>query len=762
MRVRKNITIRGAVQGVGFRPFVYRLAGILNISGWVLNSPVGVIIEAEGESASIDEFAARLLTDNPPISIIRDIEIVDVPVKQDCEFTIRESLGGKAEAFILPEIATCADCMAEVNDANNRRYRYPFTNCTNCGPRYSIIESLPYDRERTSMKTFEMCPSCRAEYEDPADRRFHAQPNACPDCGPHLELWARDGTPAAFRYDALIEAVESIRRGKVVAVKGLGGFHLMADALADAAVGILRKRKSRKAKPFALMFPDMKQIRKYCEVSSAEEELLKSPQSPIVLMKKSQKGCTKPLSGLVAPQNPYLGVMLPYTPLHHLLLQELGAPVVATSGNLSNEPICIDEFEALDRLSELADIFLIHNRPILRHVDDSIARISEGEVMIMRRARGYAPLPVHSPMPLDEILAGGAHLKNTVAVSRGSNVFISQHIGDLETPQAAKAFGEVLGSLENLYDTKPLRVACDLHPDYISTARMEAYGIPITRVQHHLAHVCSCMLDNELEGSVLGVSWDGTGYGTDSTVWGGEFITVGNGSAVRSAHIRTFLLPGGEAAVKEPRRSALGILSDMFEDPFGEFPELPTMEAFTSAEQLNVMKMIKKEINSPRTSSAGRLFDAVASMLGICQKIEFEGQAAIALEYVAAQAPPDSGCYTIEIKHIDSIEILDWEPLVREILSDIHSGVHSPVIARRFHNTLIESIIGIAVRIAEKRVILTGGCFQNLLLLEGAYKGLEESGFQPFRHRLIPPNDGGIAAGQIYATACGIQMKTGE
>ena len=760
MRVRKRIKIRGAVQGVGFRPFVYRLATSLNISGWVLNSPMGVLLEVESDVAVIDEFIRRLEFDKPRISIIHEIEISDVPPTDSSSFTIKESIGGKAEAFILPEIATCPDCMSEVNDPNNRRYRYPFTNCTNCGPRYSIIETLPYDRVHTTMRMFEMCPACRGEYEDPGDRRFHAQPNACSECGPHLELW--DSSGCISRIDVLLEAAKAIQNGNIVAVKGLGGFHLMADALSDTAVKKLRERKQRQTKPLAMMFPNISSIRNYCEVSSDEENLLKSPASPIVLLKKRMGEKKKPLSEYIAPQNPYLGVMLPYTPLHHLLLKELGTPVIATSGNLSDEPICTDEFEALERLSGLADVFLIHNRPIRRHVDDSIARIVDGQVLILRRARGYAPLPIATPFELKEIVAGGAHLKNTVAVSLGENIFISQHIGDLETPQAVKAFDEVMGSLGKLYDAKPEVAVCDLHPDYISTARMVASGIPLVRVQHHLAHIYSCMLDNGIEGSVLGISWDGTGYGGDGTIWGGEFITTGKNGAVRRAHIRTFPLPGGGSAVKEPRRAALGILSELSDDPLSEFSGLPTIEAFESAERSTLMKMIEKGVNSPYTSSAGRLFDAVASMLDICQKIEFEGQAAIALEHAAVRARADSGSYHIEIENIGGIKALNWEPMIREILTDIRNEVSTSIISRRFHNSLIESIIEVARIIDEKRVVLTGGCFQNMLLLEGAYKELKENGFEPFRHRLIPPNDGGIAAGQIYAVACGATMKTGE
>jgi hydrogenase maturation protein HypF len=600
-RTRLKLTVRGAVQGVGFRPFVFRLATGLGLAGWVNNSPQGVFIEAEGPRAELEKFLLRLEIEKPPRSFIQSLEASWLDPAGYTAFEIRPSeTGGTKTALVLPDIATCPDCLREIFDPKNRRHRYPFTNCTNCGPRFSIIESLPYDRANTSMNAFTMCQQCQAEYDDPGDRRFHAQPNACPVCGPRLELWegsrvcenAESPRSHERGYDALLVAAHAIRRGQIVAVKGLGGFHLMADARNDKTVQLLRERKQREEKPFALMFPLLESIKAECEVSPLEERLLRSPESPIVLLRRLPSAIRHPPSSLsrhIAPGNPCLGAMLSYTPLHHLLLAELGFPVVATSGNLSDEPICTDEHEALERLRNIADVFLVHNRPIIRHVDDSIARVMLDRELVLRRARGYAPLPITiggassaSPhnrgvvelRPPKIILAVGAHLKNTVALSVGNQVFISQHIGDLETEQAYSAFRRVIADFEKLYDANPQIIAADLHPDYLSTKFAKETGraelplgpdaqqrIPtMIGVQHHIAHVLSCMAENEIAPPALGVSWDGTGYGLDGTVWGGEFFLVTDESVERIAHLRPFRLPGGDKAVKEPRRTALGLL----------------------------------------------------------------------------------------------------------------------------------------------------------------------------------------------------------
>ena len=815
-RARLKLTVRGAVQGVGFRPFVFRLATERGLTGWVNNSPQGVYIEAEGPRVELEKFLLRLEIEKPVRSSIQSLEASWLDVIGFNNFQIRSSeTGGNKTALILPDIATCPDCLREIFDPQNRRHRYPFTNCTNCGPRFSIIESLPYDRANTSMKAFAMCPQCRAEYEDPRDRRFHAQPNACPVCGPRLELWrsgvrqnaanfseAQNQPRSAERsYDALLAAARVIREGKIVAVKGLGGFHLMADARNDKAVQLLRERKHREEKPFALMFPSLVSIKAECEVSPLEERLLRSPEAPIVLLRRRQSQIANHKSQIAegaAPGNPYLGAMLPYTPLHHLLMAELGFPVVATSGNLSDEPICTDEREALERLGGIADVFLVHNRPILRHLDDSIVRVMLDRELVLRRARGYAPLPITiggasaaSPhnqgvvelRPPKIVLAVGAHLKNTVALSIGNQVFISQHIGDLETEQAHFAFRRVIADFENLYEAKPQFIAADLHPDYLSTqfalerrppARHESKnaggqhagsenGAPqIIQVQHHIAHVLSCMAENEIAPPALGVSWDGTGYGTDGTIWGGEFFLITDKSIERIAHLRPFRLPGGDQAVKEPRRAALGLLHEISGDKVLGRENLATIAAFSASELATLKTMLAKKLNSPVTTSMGRLFDAVASLINLRQQIRFEGQAAMELEF-ALDGASTGEAYPLPIENaVDQTKdssrithhashILNWSPMVREILTDVERNIPIGIISAKFHNALMEGIVAVAKRAGQERVVLSGGCFQNRQLTERAVRRLQAEGFRPYWHQRVPPNDGGIALGQVVA-----------
>ncbi len=521
---RVRIVIRGAVQGVGFRPFIYRLAEEMNLKGWVINNTQGVFIEAEAATEVLQQFLLRIDREKPTISFIQSFEhsFAD-PIPYD-KFEIRESTDGAKTALILPDIATCTECHKEIFDPSNRRYRYPFTNCTNCGPRFTIIEALPYDRPRTSMRIFEMCEECSAEYHNPRDRRFHAQPNACPKCGPHLELWGEDGAATSRGDDALQQAAAAIRSGAIVAVKGLGGFHLMVDASNESAVCRLRQRKRREEKPFALMFPSLPQIAEHAIVDAMEERLLRSPEAPIVLLRR---GTRDDLAASIAPGNPYLGVMLPYTPLHHLLMRELGMPVVATSGNVSDEPICIHEQEAILRLRGIADVFLVHNRPIVRHVDDSVVRVMAGRELVLRRARGFAPLPVLVEDAAPDVIAVGAHQKNAVAASVGNQIFISQHIGDLETVPAYGAFEQVLADFTNLYELQTKTIACDLHPEYFSTQYAHKQSdLEVVTVQHHYAHALSCMAENHVTPPALGISWDGSGYGPDETVWGGEFLRV--------------------------------------------------------------------------------------------------------------------------------------------------------------------------------------------------------------------------------------------
>ena len=747
--LRAKITIHGAVQGVGFRPFVYRLATQLRLDGWVLNSSQGVFIEVEGSLDLLQVFLARLEKDKPALAIIQSLEssFLDVAGYQGFEIRYSDHTGPKT-ALILPDIAICADCFREVFDPSNRRYRYPFTNCTNCGPRFSIIQQLPYDRPHTSMRRFKQCPECESEYHDPLNRRFHAQPNACPKCGPHLELWDRSGKVSASEDVALLKAAELIGQGKVVALKGIGGFQLICIAREEEVVVRLRRRKHREGKPFALMYPALDQVRRDCVVSSPEERLLGSPESPIVLLMRQGREPT--IAPSVAPGNRTLGVMLPYTPLHHLLMRELGVPVIATSGNLANEPICIDEIEALDRLKDIADFFLVHDRPIVRHVDDSIARVVCDREMVLRRARGYAPLPVRMKEPLPSVLAVGAHLKNTVALSVGRDVFISQHIGDLETTMALDAFHRTVADLPRLYDVQPELVACDLHPDYISTKYAASVHLTAERVQHHWAHVLACMAENELEPPVLGVSWDGTGYGTDGTIWGGEFLVPVQDSFQRVAHFRQFRLPGGEMAVKEPRRTALAVLYEIWEENGLEESGLVPVAEFTKAERDLILQMLAKGVNAPVTSSVGRLFDAVAALLGIRQRVTFEGQAAMELESLIESEVTE--VYPFKLSS-GVPQIIDWEQMIGEILVDLRRGISLGVISAKFHNTLAEIIVEVARQIVTPKIVLTGGCFQNRYLLEQAVQRLSQAGFKPYWHQRVPPNDGGIALGQIVAAA---------
>jgi hydrogenase maturation protein HypF len=763
--VRLRITVRGAVQGVGFRPFIYRLATGLGLNGWVNNSPQGVFIEVEGSSEKLEKFLLHIETDKPPRSSIQSLESLYLDPVGYKKFEIKPSdKSGKKVALVLPDIATCPDCIKEIFDPLNRRYQYPFTNCTNCGPRFSIIEALPYDRANTTMKKFKMCELCQAEYEDPLDRRFHAQPNACPVCGPHLELWNSKGKILSSLHQALLQAAEAIRNGKIVAVKGIGGFHLMVDARNEKAVVRLRKLKAHEEKPLALMYPALKLINQNCEVSELETRLLLSPESPIVLLPKAvSRSASRHIAQSVAPGNPNLGIMLPYTPLHHLLMAELKFPIVATSGNLSDEPICIDESEALARLKGIADLFLVHNRPIDRHVDDSIVRVVMNRELVMRRARGYAPLPIHLKESLPKVLAVGAHLKNAIAISIGNDVFVSQHIGDLDTGPAVDAFKSVVKSFEKLYEFKPNKIVCDIHPDYVSTRFAEKSGLPVIHIQHHYAHALSVMAENELTGKVLSVSWDGTGYGLDQTIWGGEFLKVNESGFERVAHLRTFRLPGGEAAIKEPRRSALGLLYEIFGDEVFKMRGLAPIKAFTTQEIKIIQTMLKQKVNSPIASSVGRLFDAVASIIGLRQKMRFEGQAAMELEFAldgaeSAQAYPFKILETTKTRKHEKIQsgfdpafYLDWEPMILAILNDVQRKVPVGKISAKFHNSLVEIIVAVAKRIGEERVVLTGGCFQNKYLTERTIIRLRKTGFRPYWHQRVPPNDGGIALGQAGA-----------
>lgn len=749
MNRRLHITVRGAVQGVGFRPFVYQLAKKFSLNGFVYNSPVGVFIEAEGSKATLDEFVIRIQKDKPQQAVIQSMEFSFLDPIGYREFEIHDSRSnGKKTAFIMPDLAVCENCLKELFDPNDRRYLYPFINCTHCGPRFSIIESLPYDRPNTSMKKFKMCEACRREYEDPTDRRFHAQPIACPDCGPHVEVWDDKKNILASHKALFTFIADAIRNGRIVAFKGLGGYQLICRADDEKIVSRLRERKHREEKPFALMFPDLNSIRKICEVTDFEERLLRSSESPIVLLRRKEFQTTSHISDAVAPGNPYLGVMLPYTPAHHILMRELGFPVIATSGNLSEEPMAIDEDSAVEKLHGIADYFFVHDRPIVRHVDDSIVRVILGREMVMRRARGYAPLPLSisesSVEDIGSILAVGAHLKNTVAVSVDHHVFTSQHIGDLSTQEAYSTFTKVISDFRQLYETQNETVVCDKHPEYLSTKFAHALSKDPVMVQHHEAHIAACRLENQVQGSALGVSWDGTGYGHDGTIWGGEFFISDDSGFRHAAQFRPFVLPGGEKAVKEPRRSAIGVLYTMLGDQlFIEHPELLTR--FTEEELVLLRQMLSKKIHCPITSSAGRLFDAVASLIGLRQQTNFEGQSAMMLEFTADSAI--EGIFDYEILDGEKM-IFNWQPMIEEILIEMRRRVPASVLAAKFHNTLAEVIFEIAKRLDQKKVMLSGGCFQNAFLLERTVHRLESGHFQVYWHQRIPTNDGGIAVGQ--------------
>lgn len=762
------------MQGVGFRPFIHRLATENGLAGWVNNTAHGVQIEVEGKRERLSEFSRRLQREAPPHSSIESLETEWLAPAGFCGFEIRESTASEAPtALILPDIAICAECVREIFNPSDRRHRHPFTNCTHCGPRFSIIEDVPYDRARTSMKVFPMCAECRAEYEDPADRRFHAQPNACPNCGPQLALWNRTGTITATRNDALRLAAAAIRDGQIVAVKGLGGFQLMVAANDAGAAARLRKLKLREEKPLAVMVASVEAARRLCEVGPIEERLLCFPEAPIVLLRRlrgDSGASTAPLLEGVAPGNPYLGIMLPTTALHHLLLREVDGPVVATSGNLRDEPICIDEHEALDRLGEIADLLLVHDRPIVRAVDDSVVRVVLGRELVLRRARGFAPLPVAAradPAAPGSVLAVGGHLKNTIALSVGSHIFLSQHIGDLETVEALEAHHRIIGDLQKLHRVSADVVTADAHPGYASTRSAATLGRPVIPVQHHFAHLLSCLVENGLEPPALGVIWDGTGDGLDGTIWGGEFLVARGNNFERAGWMRTFPLPGGEAAIREPRRAALGLLHELLGDDLWDMKDLPTVRAFAATELNALRGALKSGINTPRTSSVGRLFDAVASLAGVRQISSYEGQAAMELECAAesTNSPWQGGtkpnaAYALAWQEAGESTrprtsrpalVADWTRMARSILNDHKAGVSPSIIARTFHEALADCVVPLATRVGLEHVALSGGCFQNCLLTELTVRRLSDAGFQPCWHRRVPPNDGGLALGQIAA-----------
>jgi len=781
MDVRRQIEVSGIVQGVGFRPYIYRLATGRHLSGTIRNTSAGVTIEIQGPAETVQDFVDRLPAEAPPLARITNLAVREVPcvvaqIGSDQDFRIVHSAEGEeVRTLISPDVAICPDCLREMFDANDRRYRYPFINCTNCGPRFTIIRDIPYDRPSTSMAVFPMCPACQAEYEDPLNRRFHAQPNACWECGPRVELWDKSGKRIECR-EPIVEAVSSLHAGLVVAVKGLGGFHLAVDATNPEAVALLRQRKHRVEKPFAVMVPDVKAAEEICELDDAASAALQSMQRPIVLLpKKSRPGADARLSIIpdeVAPFNRYLGIFLPYTPLHYLLLAAGGfKALVMTSGNQSEEPIAIDNREAVDRLNGLADYFLVHNRDILLRCDDSVVRAAGGVTRQLRRSRGFVPVPVFLKDDQPSVLAVGGELKNTICLTKGKHAFLSQHVGDLENAESYSFFHEAIEHLERILEIRPEIIAYDLHPDYFSTRwALQQSGMQLVGVQHHHAHIASCMAENHLEGQVIGFALDGTGYGADGKIWGGEVLIAGYEGFERAAHFEYVPLPGGAAAIREPWRMAVSYLAHHFGREFlkPQFLKLdiPFLRQLNRPKAELLLRMMEQGVNSPLTSSCGRLFDAVAALVGIRQQVNYEAQAAIELEM--AMASPDvklpktasrekDTAYPMQLVPEDDHWIISTRPLFEALLDDLGNNLPIGAISRRFHNGLVEGFVQLATLLQKKttlnRVCLSGGTFHNIYLSERLEARLSEAGFEVFTQKEVPSGDGGLSLGQALVAA---------
>jgi len=743
---------------VGFRPFVYRLATSLGLRGQVANTVSGVVIEAEGKKEQLAEFRRRLLAETPPLSRIDDMEESELAVGIASQgFSVAESdASGVKRLLITPDSDVCDNCLAELYAPDNRRYRYPFINCTDCGPRYTIIEDLPYDRPHTAMRGFPMCGACRREYVNPADRRFHAEAVCCPDCGPRL--WAADVDGRELEGEPLVLARRWLAEGKIVAIKGLGGFHLAVDATSEAAVARLRERKKRPAKPLAVMCLNAELLGRFAEASAEQLQLLKERTRPVVLLEKKAPFA---LADKVAPDNRFIGVMLPYTPLHYLLFEDPSIlALVMTSANLSGEPIVTGNNEAIDKLAAIADGFLFHDRPILTPTDDSVLRADSGPVIYLRRARGLAPLPLALPLDCGQTLAVGADVKSTVCLSRGREAFVSQHLGDLELLATQDNFAAVVGHFMGLLQVEPELVVHDLHPGYFSSRFAAQLGLPTVAVQHHHAHAVACMAEHDLDGPVLALCLDGTGYGTDGTIWGGELLLAEYGAFRRLAHLRQVGMPGGEAAVREPWRMALSYLYACFGEVPGGFET-----AWSHGPQKDLLlQMLSQNINTPITSSCGRLFDAVSALTGLRIKVSFEGQAAMELEMRADSTA--SHLYPFSVDCSQYPMVLDTLPLVAAIVEDIKKGTPVETVSGRFHHTLA-ALLAEACRLARRQtaleqVVLSGGVFQNSLLTALLRRKLEEFGFTVFTHRLLPPNDACISFGQTLAGRMMQESKAGK
>ncbi|MEV6021402.1 carbamoyltransferase HypF [Streptomyces sp. NPDC051997] len=776
-RERRHVTVTGVVQGVGFRPFVYTLARELGLTGWVTNNARGVEAEVEGPADAVAEFCARIGTRPPPLAVVESVEHEAVPLEvEGSEFTIRPSTAGPGRTLVSPDTATCDACLSELADPADRRYRHPFITCTHCGPRFTIVTSLPYDRDSTTMAGFPMCDDCAREYTDPADRRFHAQPIACPACGPRLTLRTGADDPGELRDgDALAEARRLLAEGAVVAVKGIGGYHLACDAGDPAAVRTLRKRKNRGGKPFAVLAGSLDTVRRLAHVGPEERELLLGPRKPVVLLRRRAEAGDEIAAG-VAPGSPDLGVMLPYTPLHRLLLGLPGDPpgpavLVMTSGNRSGEPIVTDDAEALTRLAGLADAWLGHDRPVHVPCDDSVVRVCAGAELPVRRSRGYAPFPVALPVPVLPALAVGGDLKNTFCAGDGRYAWLSAHVGDMDDLATLSAFERATGHLTDLTGVAPRLLVADRHPGYRSTqwARRAAAarGLPLRQVQHHHAHVASAMAEHGLDGSspVIGVAFDGTGYGDDGAVWGGEVLLADYDGYRRFAHLGYVPLPGGDAAVRNPYRMAL---SHLRAAGLPWHDDLPCAAAATPEERRLLQRQLERGLHCVPTSSMGRLFDAVSSLAGVCHRVEYEAQAAMELENAAladlsgtlADDERDDA-YRFMLRAVRQDPgapiVADPAPVLAAAVADVRAGVAAGAVARRFHRAVTDLVLEVCA-VARRRtgigtVALSGGVFCNALLTEGCGAVLERDGFTVLRHHRVPPNDGGLALGQLAVAA---------
>jgi hydrogenase maturation protein HypF len=754
MQVRRRIHVAGIVQGVGFRPYVHRLATERHLAGQIANTSTGVVIEVEGAAEVVDDFVSSLSAKAPPLALVTEIRVIEIDRTGASDFCILPSDPSAAvRTLISPDIATCADCLGELFDPADRRFHYPFINCTNCGPRFSIVRGIPYDRPQTSMSVFPMCPSCLTEYEDPQNRRFHAQPNACWQCGPQLKFCDSRGGRLSVE-DPIAEAVARLRAGDIIAVKGLGGFHLAVDATNSSAVSRLRERKLRIEKPFAVMVSDLKTISRFCTLDAEGRDLLCMRQRPIVLLPK-QTPCL--LADSVAPFNSDLGIFLPYTPIHHLLFRESGLQaLVMTSGNLSEEPIAIGNSEAVARLGKIADWFLLHNREILLRCDDSVLRHTGGRTRQIRRSRGFVPVPVFLKREFPPTLAVGGELKNTICLLRGQEAFLSQHIGDLENVEAYKFFQEAVDHFQKILKIRPGIVAYDLHPDYFATRwARKLPGIQAVGVQHHHAHIVSCMAENHLEGRVIGFALDGTGYGSDGRIWGGEVLLANYMDFERAAHLAYVPLPGGAAAIREPWRMAVSHLWASFGPDFLKLP-IPFFQQIPQERVLTVLRMMERQVNSPLTSSCGRLFDAVAALINLRLEVNYEAQAAVELE-MCRDAATAGQPYPFGLSEAGDVLQIDSRPLFRAIVEDLLRGATAGAVSQRFHDGLIDALAGIA-RILRKRtslntVCLSGGTFQNTCLADSLEHQLQSDGFEVYTHSQVPAGDGGISLGQAVVAA---------